>query len=1227
MKTFIFFIGALLFASLMYSEEIPCGTVVSKEYAEGMKQTMPEFEQFKSSFQRNTSSNDRIASGLYKNSIPIKIHVVRNNSGFTSLDTAYLRKGVAYINKLFLNSGLEFYICGAYNYINNSTYYNLDNSEYTPLNNTYGIANVINMFFVDVLTFGGSNAQGVAPTPGGGLWIMIKNNSDTTVYAHEMGHFFGLLHTHGSLNGVGTSEFVDGSNCHEAGDYFCDTPADPQLSPNVLNNPLVDTQCHYFANLRDGHNQLYAPDVSNIMSYAPHKCVLHFSNDQLAYMNWVYINRRMNLTCSSVNVNFNTTTVMSCDSPYVYQFQNQSVGVSNYQWDVNDDGITDYTTTNPTHTYSSAGIKWVSLSATSGGKTYTRYKPIEFIEPYKVPKLIDFNSSSQLPYGLKLINTDFSRSWEIANITGPDGLYSNVLRFRNFNFSAYEREDAIVTNSYDLRNFKNARLTFDIAYAPHNKTDTLLIYASTDCGNTYPFLIQKLYGSTLQTHIKQFQEFIPGENDWKNVLISLNAYVNNFVSFKIVNYNMGGNNIYIDNIRVEGGDSTLNEIGFARTLINTSESSTGGQTACRGYRIISIPVFISAAPTSNITVNVTASGTATNMYDYELMTNQVVFLTGQTANKLVNVKLYDDAASEAMENIVLSLAIQGNTTFKTTNKNRTSTISIYDNDPVNPEQKIVSTVLLNEAFENMTSYTKPGWSITTTDLQSNTFWWSSSAEGIWIYDPTNQTSNLYSLDSTNYMLVSNFYFGNPTSTSVYLITPAINTTEYDSITVEFDQWLWANVPSNGDIMVEVWNGSNWINKYTHTRLQGDIGANLAPDHPFITMNSYRNPDFKVRFGVVNETIGVFYLLDNVKITGSKTKAPVATALNAAATVNLGPNELVHFYESTTGNIIASIQNQSSWNYGCTTVSIDRSGNSAVPYMDASPVYYATQKTLLITPEFNNPNGSYDITLYFKNAEINGWINATANSLINLGIVKSGGAIANITPSNPNANGATNFTATNIINQAYLTNDYKISGRFTKGFSGFAGANTSANNTLPIELLNPLQAVYVKDIGNEISWTTAQEYNCDYFEVQHSLDASSFKTITTLKGQGNANRLHNYLYTDKQFENAKNYYRFKQVDFNGKFTYSNMAMVNNEERKINSFELFPNPVKDILIISTTDKNNQREVRIVNAFGQEVKSVILENNLQNNIDVSALSKGVYFLSIIKDDKIETKTFVKQ
>jgi hypothetical protein len=85
----------------------------------------------------------------------------------------------------------------------------------------------------------------------------------------------------------------------------------------------------------------------------------------------------------------------------------------------------------------------------------------------------------------------------------------------------------------------------------------------------------------------------------------------------------------------------------------------------------------------------------------------------------------------------------------------------------------------------------------------------------------------------------------------------------------------------------------------------------------------------------------------LKIIGFKTKAMVATDLNSTATAYLGPNELVHFYDNTNRKYYCicskSIFN---WNYGCTTVNIDRSGNGAVPYLDGNAIYHATQKTLI-----------------------------------------------------------------------------------------------------------------------------------------------------------------------------------------------------------------------------------------------------------------------------------------
>ena len=172
----------------------------------------------------------------------------------------------------------------------------------------------------------------------------------------------------------------------------------------------------------------------------------------------------------------------------------------------------------------------------------------------------------------------------------------------------------------------------------------------------------------------------------------------------------------------------------------------------------------------------------------------------------------------------------------------------------------------------------------------------------------------------------------------------------------------------------------------------------------------------------------------------------------------------------------------------------------------------------------------------------------------------------------------------------------------------------------------MQAVYKKDIGNAISWTTAQEFNCDYFELQRSVDGADFAIIATLRGQGNSALRHDYLYNDKAFNNGKNYYRFKQVDFNGRFTYSNMVMVDNTEEVKYSFELFPNPVKNILNIKLQDGHKMAVAQIHNAYGQLVTSLALQQEIRSTVDVSGYSNGVYFVTIISGDNTETKSFVK-
>jgi hypothetical protein len=118
-------------------------------------------------------------------------------------------------------------------------------------------------------------------------------------------------------------------------------------------------------------------------------------------------------------------------------------------------------------------------------------------------------------------------------------------------------------------------------------------------------------------------------------------------------------------------------------------------------------------------------------------------------------------------------------------------------------------------------------------------------------------------------------------------------------------------------------------------------------------------------------------------------------------------------------------------------------------------------------------------------------------------------------------------------------------------------NTTATfscSILPIELLS-FEGV-ATDTGNLLKWSCATEINNDRFEIERSTDGINWTVIGTVNGAGNSHTTTNYSFVDNKYQRGFNYYRFRQVDFNGVFDYSGIIVVNNPAA----------PVKEILKIT-------------------------------------------------------------
>ena len=91
---------------------------------------------------------------------------------------------------------------------------------------------------------------------------------------------------------------------------------------------------------------------------------------------------------------------------------------------------------------------------------------------------------------------------------------------------------------------------------------------------------------------------------------------------------------------------------------------------------------------------------------------------------------------------------------------------------------------------------------------------------------------------------------------------------------------------------------------------------------------------------------------------------------------------------------------------------------------------------------------------------------------------------------------------------------------------------SCSSTTPIELLS--FDAYMVDTTVNIKWSTATETNCDYFLVQRSIDGIDWKDIAHVNGNGTSATLLAYSTRDPTAAFGNNYYRLKEVDYNGQF---------------------------------------------------------------------------------------------
>ena len=160
---------------------------------------------------------------------------------------------------------------------------------------------------------------------------------------------------------------------------------------------------------------------------------------------------------------------------------------------------------------------------------------------------------------------------------------------------------------------------------------------------------------------------------------------------------------------------------------------------------------------------------------------------------------------------------------------------------------------------------------------------------------------------------------------------------------------------------------------------------------------------------------------------------------------------------------------------------------------------------------------------------------------------------------------------------------------------------------------------------QLDWSTEQEINSSYFSIERSTDGRIWTSITRVNAAGNSTSVKDYRAFDNNPLNGLNYYRLKQYDVDGKFEYSVVRSVSFN--KVYDIFVSPNPAKDFVNVSTTkNQNSILNIQFVDVSGKILRSVISADS-KVKINITGITKGIYFIKVLGEDNVQTQKIVIQ
>ena len=218
----------------------------------------------------------------------------------------------------------------------------------------------------------------------------------------------------------------------------------------------------------------------------------------------------------------------------------------------------------------------------------------------------------------------------------------------------------------------------------------------------------------------------------------------------------------------------------------------------------------------------------------------------------------------------------------------------------------------------------------------------------------------------------------------------------------------------------------------------------------------------------------------------------------------------------------------------------------------------------------------------------------------------------VTPGHANV-----FTGTEADDNNDVSNWNTANSTYGMGDAGSPGNSGEDEQVLPIELLS-----FDAEKGNhavELLWSTATELNNDYFTIQRSIDGQHFQSIGQVYGAGSTHEQQNYTYIDHELFEGTVYYRLKQTDYDGQYSYTHTIALNAKDSELEIAELRVNETGiDLLLNQVVEDMN---IQLFDAGGRLVYQGSL-HGASAHIPNQRFEKGIYILRLYNNHVVLNK-----